>query len=153
MSLGRAASYLPCHQSTDLGDCAPTRDVTKRLRNRVLPSIKPLTCQGGVGDRLLSPTGRESRGWGLPLPFGAVRHIYRSQPKILPCLPFSTQLASLDLASNEIRRLVPRQSIDAFDSNPQGRIALLLSTPQAPRYALLPQGRTKAFDHDRMQLY
>jgi dipeptidyl aminopeptidase/acylaminoacyl peptidase len=44
-----------------------------------------------------------------------------------------TQLASLDLASSEIRRLIPaRQSIDAFDSNPQGRTALLLSTPQTP---------------------
>jgi hypothetical protein len=37
-------------------------------------------CQGGVGDRLLSPTGRESRGRGSPHPFGAVRHLFnRSQ--------------------------------------------------------------------------
>ncbi|MBC7882238.1 MAG: S9 family peptidase [Anaerolineae bacterium] len=45
----------------------------------------------------------------------------------------TVQLASLNLSSNEIRRLIPaRQSIDAFDINPQGRTALLLSTPQAP---------------------
>jgi hypothetical protein len=79
MSLGRAASYLPCHQSTDLDGCAIVRNVPKRLRNRVSLSIKPLTCQGGVGDRLLSPTGRESRGRGLPLPFGAVRHLLIAQ--------------------------------------------------------------------------
>jgi hypothetical protein len=83
MSLGRAASYLPCHQSTDLGGCALVRNVTKSLRNRVSLSIKPLACQGGVGDRLLSPTGRESRGRGLPLPFGAVRHIFSTDKKSL----------------------------------------------------------------------
>jgi hypothetical protein len=43
-------------------------------------------CQGGVGDRLLSPTGRESRGRGLPLAFGAVRHMYPNPPKS-PNLP------------------------------------------------------------------
>jgi hypothetical protein len=76
MGLERAALYLPCHQSTDLGRCAPERIVGRGLRNRVSLSIKPFNCQGGVGDRLLSPTGWESRGRGLPLPFGAVRHIY-----------------------------------------------------------------------------
>jgi hypothetical protein len=78
------------------GGCAPVRIMPIHLRNRVSLSIKPLTCQGGVGDRLLSPTGRESRGRGLPLPFGAVRHLLNPQPKS-PKLSFTFATTQADL--------------------------------------------------------
>jgi hypothetical protein len=64
-----------------LGGCAPVRDLGS-VAPCAITVIKPLTCQGGVGDRLLSPTGRESRGRGLPLPFGAVRHIFIRSPNL-----------------------------------------------------------------------
>jgi hypothetical protein len=59
--------------------------------HRVNPSAQPSITQhqathlprGVWGDRLLSPrAGRESRGRGLPHPFGAVRHLFQNQPKL-----------------------------------------------------------------------
>jgi hypothetical protein len=57
MSLERAALYLPCHQSTDCGDCAPARNVRQNLRNPATPSIKPLKLPRGCGGQASVPHG------------------------------------------------------------------------------------------------